>query len=80
MNKRPTDILEDEHRVILKVVGTMPVLAESLETGASVAPDVLRGIAEFMRPSTVVRRTRLSSARPGRTSTAARGLLGKEWG
>lgn len=49
MNKRPTDTLEDEHRVILKVVGTMPVLAESLEMGASVAPDVLRDIAEFMR-------------------------------
>jgi hemerythrin-like domain-containing protein len=48
MNKRPTDTLEDEHGVILKVVGTMPVLAESLEIGASVAPDVLRDIAEFM--------------------------------
>jgi len=48
MNKRPTDILEDEHRVILKVVGTMPVLAESLEMGVSVAPNALRDIAEFM--------------------------------
>jgi hemerythrin-like domain-containing protein len=48
MNKRPTDILEDKHRVILKVVGTMSVLAESLEMGAGVVPDVLRDIAEFM--------------------------------
>ena len=48
MNKRPTDILEDKHCVILKVVGTMSVLAESLEMGAGVVPDVLRDIAEFM--------------------------------
>jgi hypothetical protein len=27
MEKKPTDVLEDEHRYILKVVGTMTVLA-----------------------------------------------------
>jgi hypothetical protein len=42
MNKRPTDILEDEHRVILKVVGTMPILAESLETGVKGGGKVYR--------------------------------------
>jgi len=49
MEKKPTDVLEDEHRYILKVVGAMTVLAESLENGEEVEPETFKNIVEFMR-------------------------------
>ena len=49
MGKKPTDVLEDEHRYILKVVGAMTVLAESLEKGEAVEPETLKNMVEFMR-------------------------------
>lgn len=49
MEKSPTEMLEEEHRVIQRVVGTMAVLAEELETAHEVEGETLRGIVEFMR-------------------------------
>lgn len=49
MEKKPTDVLEDEHRYILKVIGAMSVLAETLEKGEQVDPETFMNIVEFMR-------------------------------
>jgi hemerythrin-like domain-containing protein len=49
MEKKPTDVLEEEHHYILKVIGAMSVLAESLEKGEQVEPETLKNIVEFMR-------------------------------
>jgi hemerythrin-like domain-containing protein len=49
MELKPTDVLEDEHRYILKAVGAMTVLAESLEKGETVEPETFKNIVEFMR-------------------------------
>lgn len=47
--KSPTQMLEDEHRVIAKVVGAAPVLADRLEADRVVDAETLQGIVEFMR-------------------------------
>jgi hemerythrin-like domain-containing protein len=47
--KTPTDILEEEHRVIEKVIGAMAVIAETLEQKGHVEVDTLRDMAAFMR-------------------------------
>jgi hemerythrin-like domain-containing protein len=44
-----TEILEDEHRIIHKVVGVMAVLAEEIEAGRDVETAILQDIVEFMR-------------------------------
>jgi hemerythrin-like domain-containing protein len=49
MEQRPTDMLEEEHRFIQKVVGVMAVLVEALETGKDVERATLQDIVEFMR-------------------------------
>jgi hemerythrin-like domain-containing protein len=49
MEKKPTDVLEEEHRYILKVIAALTVLAESLEKGEQVEPETLKNIVEFMR-------------------------------
>ncbi len=49
MEKKSTDVLEDEHRYILKVIGAMSVLAKSLEKGEQVEPETFKNIVEFMR-------------------------------
>jgi hemerythrin-like domain-containing protein len=49
MERKPTDVLEDEHRYILKVIGAMSVLAESLEKGEQVEPETFKNMVEFMR-------------------------------
>lgn len=46
--KKPTDILEEEHRVIEKIIRAMTVLIKNLEMDKAVAIDDLRNIAEFM--------------------------------
>lgn len=45
----PTEMLEAEHRVIARIVGITPLLAERLEEGGVIKPDILQGIVEFMR-------------------------------
>ena len=45
----PIEMLEAEHRVILKIVGTLGVLADALEAGRRVQPQTLRDLVEFMR-------------------------------
>jgi hemerythrin-like domain-containing protein len=49
MDKMPTEILEEEHHYIQKVVGAMAVLAERLETGQDAGTATLQSIVEFMR-------------------------------
>ena len=49
MEKMPTEILEEEHHYIQKVVGAMAALAERLETGQDVDTAMLQSIVEFMR-------------------------------
>ena len=47
--KSPIQMLEDEHRVIAKVVGAATVLADRLEAGQAVNVETLQGVVEFMR-------------------------------
>ena len=47
--KTPTDILEEEHRFIEKVVGAMPALIKVLEAGQTIEAGLLQGMVEFMR-------------------------------
>lgn len=47
--KSPTEMLEAEHRVIARIVGITPVLADRIEEGEVIRPDVMQGIVEFMR-------------------------------
>jgi len=47
--KRPTEILEEEHHFIQKVVGAVAVLLETLDAGKEVEEKTLREIVEFMR-------------------------------
>ena len=42
-------MLEAEHRVILKIVGVLGVLADALDAGKPVHPETLRDLVEFMR-------------------------------
>jgi hemerythrin-like domain-containing protein len=48
MKKKPTDILEEEHHFIQKVIARMVVLAEALETGQEADVQALRDIVDFM--------------------------------
>jgi hemerythrin-like domain-containing protein len=45
----PTQMLEDEHLVIAKVVGAAPMLADRLEAAQLVDVETLWGVVEFMR-------------------------------
>lgn len=49
VENRPTEMLEEEHRFIQKVVSAMAVLAEDLEAGREVEVEMLQNIVEFMR-------------------------------
>jgi len=49
MGTKSTDMLEEEHRVIQKVVGVLAAMAEALETGGELESDTLRDIVDFMR-------------------------------
>ena len=46
--KSPTQMLENEHRVIAKVVGAVPILADRLEASHVVDVETLQGVVEFM--------------------------------
>jgi hemerythrin-like domain-containing protein len=46
---RPIEMLDAEHRVILKIVGVLGVLADALDAGKPVQPRTLRDLVEFMR-------------------------------
>ena len=47
--KKPTDILEEEHRIIEKIVKAMAVLIKKLELDKDIGIEDLRNITEFMR-------------------------------
>jgi len=49
MNAKPTDILEEEHRLIEQAVAGMAVLADTLEAGQAVESQMLQDVVEFMR-------------------------------
>lgn len=49
MSKSPTAMLEEEHRVIERVVAAAAVLAEALEMGKEVEAETPRNLVEFMR-------------------------------
>jgi hemerythrin-like domain-containing protein len=49
MEKNPTDMLEEEHVVIQRVVGLMAVLIQAVEAGRPVDGQVLADIVDFMR-------------------------------
>jgi len=47
--KTPTDVLEQEHRFIEKVVGAMPTLIKVLEAGQEIEAGLLQDMVEFMQ-------------------------------
>lgn len=49
MEKKPTEILEEEHHIIQTVVGVMAAFAEDLAAGKEPDCGILRDIVEFMR-------------------------------
>jgi hemerythrin-like domain-containing protein len=49
LEKTPTEMLEEEHHFIQKVVGAMAVMAERLEMGEEVDTETLQKMVEFMR-------------------------------
>ena len=49
MATKATQILEEEHRTIQKVVASLALMAEDLKTGMCVPNDTLREIARFLR-------------------------------
>jgi hemerythrin-like domain-containing protein len=49
MDRKPTDVMEDEHRVIRRAVDLMAVLARHLGAGRLVEADTLRDIVHFLR-------------------------------
>ncbi len=46
---RPTDALEQEHRIIQRVVGAMAALADEVEKGKVIPPEVVQDLLEFLR-------------------------------
>jgi len=48
MERRPTEMLEEEHHFIQKVVGAMAAVSERLEVGQEVDAETLQNIVEFM--------------------------------
>jgi len=48
-NRKPTEELEHEHRIMQQVVGGMAVLIEKLESGKEFDPAVLTDLSEFMQ-------------------------------
>ena len=51
MERRPTEMLEEEHHIIQKVVSAMAGLAEQLETGEKPDLEAFSNIVEFMEPT-----------------------------
>jgi hemerythrin-like domain-containing protein len=49
VDENPTEMLEEEHHYIQKVIGAMAVVAETLESGQGVESGTLQSIVEFMR-------------------------------
>jgi len=49
MAKLPAEILEDEHKLIIRVVDALKVFAENMEDGWEVDEETLVDIIEFMR-------------------------------
>jgi hemerythrin-like domain-containing protein len=49
MKNSPTQMLEDEHLVIAKIISAASVLADRLEAGQDIDVETLNGVVEFMR-------------------------------
>lgn len=49
MTVSPTDVLEAEHRFIAKVVNVVAMMADQLQAGEKLDPDVLLHVVAFMR-------------------------------
>ena len=49
VEKRATALLQEEHRLIQRAVAAMVMLADRLETGREVRPEILRDVVELMR-------------------------------
>lgn len=49
IGKKPTDILEEEHRIIEKIVKAMSILIKRLEADKNIGVEDLQNISEFMR-------------------------------
>ena len=48
-NRKATEELEHEHRIIQQVVGGMAIIIEKLESGKEIDPAVLTDLSEFMQ-------------------------------
>ena len=49
MEMLPTEILEDEHRLIIRVVNALNVFAQNLEDGWEIEDEIFSELIEFMR-------------------------------
>lgn len=49
MKTLPTEILEDEHRLIIRVVNALNVFAQGMEDGWDVEEEIFNELIEFMR-------------------------------
>ena len=49
MTTLPTEILEDEHRLIIRVVNALSIFAQSMEEGWDVEEETFNELIEFMR-------------------------------
>lgn len=49
MVKKPTEMLEEEHHVIQKIVGVMATLLERLQKGEDMKGATIKDVVEFMR-------------------------------
>jgi len=49
MAEKPTEVLEEEHHAIQKVVGAMAILSARLEKGEDIKGETIKNVVEFMR-------------------------------
>lgn len=49
MSSLPTEILEDEHRLIVRVVNALSVFAQNMEEGWDIEEETFNDLIEFMR-------------------------------
>ncbi len=49
MSALPTEILEDEHRLIIRVVNALSIFAQNMEEGWDVEEETFNDLIQFMR-------------------------------
>ncbi len=49
MSALPTEILEDEHRLIIRVVNALSIFAQNMEEGWDVEEETFNDLVQFMR-------------------------------